>query len=66
MTPIEALLVLLNEAKKDRGARYRLLQCERALRAMGISGDDRRTVLWFLEYVDSNGEIYKFYQAPTK
>jgi Holliday junction resolvasome RuvABC DNA-binding subunit len=60
MTRLEAVAVLLDEARKERASKTAYKRCVKALNALGFEADEQNAVLAQLEYHDLNGNPYKW------
>lgn len=60
MTTPEALFVIIREAQRKRTTKRSYQQSLRALRTLGLSGDNLRQALDRLDYVDVNGNPYAY------
>jgi hypothetical protein len=60
MTRLEAVAVLMDEAKKERVSKTAYKRCVRAVKVLDFAPDEQDAILQQLEYHDASGNPYKW------
>lgn len=62
----EAVVFLINEARRETGTRTRMKRTERACRVLELDDDEVAGVMVYLDYWESAGEPYPKYREPVR
>lgn len=55
MTKLDAIREIVKDARATRGSRTSMLRLERALKVLGLSDEERLTIMRFLDYYPDDG-----------
>ena len=66
MTRTQAIFVLLDDERFNRPSHSSYKRALRACNALSLTDDDRSKVLMYLDYLDGDGEPYKWALTPRK
>jgi hypothetical protein len=59
LSQVEALLILIRDARADRTSRSSYNRVVRALNAFGLNDEDRLAILLDMDYTDDKGNVYQ-------